>query len=650
MRPIIHSLEAAYSRLIFDVLPVVRSPAREFIPPKLALLDATAASGAKLRTVLGPVPSRVTDPDNVRGMVAEILDGVLADILASAEGPPDISLLREAVVTVRHHLAQDGIESDVLAWALPPSEQPLESTVVHQLLLDEARSGHSVGAHEIDGYVTKVLALEDAEQGFITLVGELLACTRDLAPEQITVAQLELIQVRALPFCALGVLRGVAMWFLLDREELDVTRSDETRLLVETLGTMQSTAVIDVFTAYFMSNVAKLTTLADAGGSRAVIQEALNYLYPNLGLELSTDADSPFPADDALHLSVVLHQEDVQRFLGFTAARWTLVYPRPAAPDFYHRAPPERAYHRLVEVKLQDIAIKATSEMDLQYGRLLGVFGHHSGSLFKASGAFHIWAACNRGETPTRHETKHMLDKLLPVWGISQAISLIQKVDEESGLTVPESWIDRKWLESPELGNQASVAINQLVRYVYDNATNDPPAMPWIICSHHDTLQNIGWNDDPDHRTSTLHTLPPFLDDPIIYDKTLALTIGLFEMVNNARKYPPMRGWGRSVRKALDKLPHWEQVVAVNIKELPGEIAVILEQPLLMGVDGAIPSSRSLDRIRIFEYQCLRGLVATGELEQCGTTSNPHIVRARQRWTFRWGELLTVLRRTEHGS
>lgn len=249
-----------------------------------------------------------------------------------------------------------------------------------------------------------------------------------------------------------------------------------------------------------------------------------------------------------------------------------------------------------------------------EYSNLLGVFGHHVGTLFKTSGALRLWS--DRSQSP---EVRRVIHNLLPVWGVSQAISLHKKQGEQGQL--PADWVIAGWNEP--------AAILESLRAFIANQMTEEPFLPWFL---------EGARLLPGERG--LLSLPPLNDNPVVLDKTLALTIGLLEMLNNLRKYPEARGAGREDRRELNELPEQERRVDLICVLENGSAVVQLEQPVVTTGESGIPQSRSLDRIRALEGRLLGGLVETGKPEKVGETSLPHIWRIRQRWVYYWGRLV----------
>ncbi|MBI3924247.1 MAG: hypothetical protein HY319_01780 [Armatimonadetes bacterium] len=263
-------------------------------------------------------------------------------------------------------------------------------------------------------------------------------------------------------------------------------------------------------------------------------------------------------------------------------------------------------------------------EQAAEYGSLLGVFGHHVGTLFKTSGALHLWSGGEASEPVQR-----VLDNLLPIWGISQAISLYKKQGEQEWRELLSGWVAPGWAERADLAARVADSLRHMVRYIYGAGQAEAPFLPWTL------------DGEPlSGRDERLSTLPPLCDNPVLFDKTLAFTIGLLEMLNNLRKYPEARGAGREDRRELAGLEPGEKNVEVRCRAEDGEAFVEVVQPVVTDPDGGIPASRSLERIRTLEFRLLRGLVETGSAEPIARTSLPHIVRVRQRWTYRWGRLL----------
>lgn len=261
-------------------------------------------------------------------------------------------------------------------------------------------------------------------------------------------------------------------------------------------------------------------------------------------------------------------------------------------------------------------------EQASEYSSLLGVFGHHVGTLFKTSGALELWSNPNRDP-----EVGRVLDRLLPIWGISQAIALHKKQGEQDWQNLIGGWVDPGWAESEE---EVCRSVRDLVRYLHGSGP-DAPFLPWF-------LDGEAMLFEP----TPLPTLPPLADNPILMDKTLALTIGLVEMLNNLRKYPEARGAGREDRRELMELAEDERRVQFAVWNESDTAVLEFVQPVVTTGDGSIPRSRSLERIRALETRLLHGLVETGEAEWLEATSLPHIVKIRQRWSYRWKRLLST--------
>jgi len=255
-----------------------------------------------------------------------------------------------------------------------------------------------------------------------------------------------------------------------------------------------------------------------------------------------------------------------------------------------------------------------------EYSNLLGVFGHHVGTLFKTSGALRLWSDPKQSE-----EVKQVLDNLLPIWGVSQAISLHKKQGDRQSAGLPNDWVQAGSGSIEEVKE----SLESLVGYVYGSGP-EQPFLPWIV---------NGAPLFPGSRRG-LRSLPPLADNAMIFDKTLALTIGLVEMLSNLRKYPEARGSGREDRRELAELREDERRVEI-LCEADSEVAwVEIRQPVVTTGRGEIPRSRSLDRIRALESRLLGGLVETGSPFMRQTTSLDHVVRIGQRWSYHWGRLL----------
>lgn len=259
-----------------------------------------------------------------------------------------------------------------------------------------------------------------------------------------------------------------------------------------------------------------------------------------------------------------------------------------------------------------------------EYSSLLGVFGHHVGTLFKTSGALGLWSDQNLPP-----EVKRVFDNLLPIWGISQAISLHKKRGEKERRALMESWVRTSMVESPALAPEIEASLEALVRHVY-HSQQEAPFLRWQL------------NGEPLDETTPggLKTLPPLDDSPRLFDKTLALTIGLLEMLTNVRKYPEARGAGREDRRELGELSQEQRCVRVSCRVTSTIAEVEVLQPIVTAPDGTVPRSRSLDRIRALETSLLGGLVATSQAELVGSTELEHILMIRFVWSYHWARLI----------
>jgi hypothetical protein len=272
----------------------------------------------------------------------------------------------------------------------------------------------------------------------------------------------------------------------------------------------------------------------------------------------------------------------------------------------------------LVDLVCEMVGHHIVIQQGSEYSNLLGVFGHHIGTIFKTSGALQLWS-----DPETEPRVKDVLGHLLPVWGISQAISLHKKRGEKAHKELLATWVKKPEV-SPESLTDALVS---LISYTY-HSTPEESFFPWTV------------DGQPVPKVSGLRSLPPLDDVPGIFDKTLALTVGLLEVLTNVRKYPPSRGSGREDREDLAELPTQERVVKFRIDLQPGALNLEILQPVVTAPDGSIPRSRSLERIRALEQSLLGGLVGTQPEEIQQGTSTPYVVLVKHRWSYQFGQLV----------
>lgn len=373
--------------------------------------------------------------------------------------------------------------------------------------------------------------------------------------------------------------------------------------------------------------VAFLQVHPDSGLSRAVDQEPCREDF-QLPLEIAREAVQTNQTVTYLHESEEIAMEGGPEQTLLPSYNWTIACP----VNGLEKAQYLLCVSGMGAVKLRTLEDRATL-VDLvgelvghhivirqgsEYSSLLGVFGHHVGTLFKTSGALQVWSAPD-----TSSEVKRVLDHLLPIWGISQAISLHKKRGEKAHKALLETWVKNPAVDPAGLKR----ALEAMVAHVYHSPA-DPAFLPWRL------------NDAEVPSGEGLLSLPPLDDVPHLFDKTLALTIGLLEMLNNVRKYPSATGSGREDRRDLKELSAEERVVRVYCEVDHQSAHIEVYQPTVTAPDGSIPRSRSLHRIRALEHSLLGALVGTEPEMAVDTTSSPSIVIVKHRWTYRFGQLL----------
>ena len=257
-----------------------------------------------------------------------------------------------------------------------------------------------------------------------------------------------------------------------------------------------------------------------------------------------------------------------------------------------------------------------------EFSSLLGVFGHHVGTLFKTSGALGLWT--DNRLTP---ELQRVFGNLLPIWGISQAISLHKKGGEKENAALLYQWVCETSCRTDDLQSQVIASLVAFANYVHQSR-EEAPFLKWTV-----------QGEQPGLSTGLL-TLPPLNDSPKLFDKTLAFTMGLLEMLNNVRKYPEARGAGREDRRELKLLSEEERLVTIECRGDGAKAQLVMTQPVVTAPDGSIPQSRSLSRIRAMESRLLRGWVDTGAPEVIGATDYDHILKVQQVWSFHWKALV----------
>jgi len=268
----------------------------------------------------------------------------------------------------------------------------------------------------------------------------------------------------------------------------------------------------------------------------------------------------------------------------------------------------------VAEILGHHLAVQQAAE----YSGLLNVFGHHVGTLFKASGALELYSSSQDAGV------RRVIERVLPVWGVSQAISLHKKEGEAAWEALIKQWVEPGIPQEPDLG----LAVKALVGFVYGSG-EEPPFLPW-------TFAGVPVEG------SSLVSLPPLRDQPLLFDKTLAFCVGLLELLANLRRYPEARGAGREDRRQLSQIDESEREVRFEVKFFEGSLRLEVEQPLVTKPDGNLPRSASLQRIQALESRLLRSLVETGPLQWSGPTSSPVVVRTRQTWTYHWRRLCLV--------
>lgn len=660
-------LERAYLHLLASILPSLSSRRRAHIPGQLVILDSLGKT-PKLRSV-PPLceqdESKSTRANQaIKDAVAEVRRGLGGGLVVNQAS------IKEAINILWRNL---GPERGILRFLAQEKEHEIEGSFFNSVIVPQMLNAQrtSEGFYEAGPYIRSVNFTDGAvDEAFEALVSEAAICTHELTTIE-NVKPENIIPI-FVPISALGIFRGVAVWFLLDADERQEVEADMKKKLTlglaNTLNAMYSNAVIDVFTAYWMGKLGDLTI---SGGSqfRRVADDAFYYLYPCKSFEIDGAGDSA----DEFCLEIQFSNNTVQKFLNFSKCHWQLIYPKELGCFFnwgddahtYTRVrsadTASKEYIGLVEAKLRDVALTATEFLNQEHWRILEVLGHHTGNLFKASGAINLINSYNRRQHVEGEAAVRSLKALMPIWGIASAISFIQKKDvgsQNGGAYKPGNiqhdttlrvWLKEEAVHKPEaeLGREVYDVIVNLVRYVYDSSSAGEPFLKWIVepPAGIDSTVLIGEWGPADGRVGELKSLPYFNDVPGLFDKTSAITLGLFEMVRNIRAYPDRSvASGLDIAEELGLLQPAEKTVRVRCRIAGSEFELACEQPVLLR-EGHIPDSETLRKIRDVESTGFEGWVRTGRLLKHAKTSRSQIVVGSQAWCFNWQKILGEARR-----
>lgn len=375
----LRDLESAYSQLVLDTLPVLKYPdlsAADWrdAEPTLLVVGPDDNLDACIRTI-----PRTRDAKGSR--VSRQLQTISSEVVAELDSKGSISLdsagglltsLSAGIKELRQRIESIGGMPHVIDakadFALEV-QHPVEGSLFLDLIAPRVRFPQADHRYlSIDSYLAKTrFDAADAKTrtgAFHALLCEAANATmhQKWVNEQILAG----ISAVVLPFSALGVLRGAAVWFCCGeyhRQQI-ATNLDEacrTTGLEGALGDLYSAAVIDVFEAFLLSRLEQ-STLPSAGGSGSVPRGPFRYLFPCSNAVFIEEGVSD-RADSATEITISLSDPDVRRYLGASGIRWDLLYPV-ATCDLStspKKAESRRtAFQQLIEAKLRHIPMSAS--------------------------------------------------------------------------------------------------------------------------------------------------------------------------------------------------------------------------------------------------------------------------------------------------
>ena len=278
-------------------------------------------------------------------------------------------------------------------------------------------------------------------------------------------------------------------------------------------------------------------------------------LIPVLSESLSAATQAAF-AESLSEIATITFEKHfgAPTFLESTNTIWNIIshlfpYPRPRLtaegdqgeeiklPGFEHRLflvfseRGSRLPYRLLEKQ----SLRHTVEQQLQkaalriqslYKEALFVFGHQAGKLFQESGL--------PGFAPGKdRHLQGMKNRLYHAWGMAEAISALKHL----GRGLPDEWFPRSLLTGSRWTEDVTGRVLDICFFFLSGALTNMPET-WVIdirTPEKADLQKIGQIKarfgDP------LSVLPPLAEDQAGIAGTLALTVGLAELIRNARNH-----------------------------------------------------------------------------------------------------------------
>jgi hypothetical protein len=663
----------AHLRTLLKFLPKFQSTRRKgkAVQGMIVVLDSIE-EGAEKGTYLRSVPHAVWGPEEeilakrreILTLMGKVIQELEADkVLEGGKLEVSPQQICEALIRLRQRMdEQDG---KVLGTLLEETAHAIKGSVFDSRVIPQLEENIASGKKErwvfVKNYIRETsFEGEAVRPAFQALLSEVAATTCDLDIQQITPERVASISPLVLPFSALGVPRGAAVWFLLGEDEFKEIKGevqsdkpvdsqpqrpqiDNIQGLVDVLSIFYSGAVIDIFTAYFIERLVRYPGKWNKEKFLEIAEQPFAYLYPSSRVTfLAREDERHENGDNDKVMEIRFNNPELVEFLGASGVRWELLYSKRLGSFLSWLDQKEEAklfeetYHNQIEVALMALPSMVEQRLGVEYGQLMNMFGHHIGSLFKTSGVMNLREAYDRDCSPDHSEVRQVIDKLLPIWGVSRAVSLLkrQKTENEAWKIYKE-WINADWVRNNGAGPELPGAILNLIRYVFDFASDQEPELDWIVLHPDGRRDRWEWQENNANRTTRLSPLPCFVDEAIVFDKTLAITIGLFEMVTNIRRYPKRDAAGREDLKLLEALSPKEREVYVEYSDKDGVFAVSLEQPCTEPHQESV----SLKLITPIEGRLFDGLIQTEQFTKMGETSSERVNRYRQTWTFSWQKL-----------
>lgn len=538
------SVERAYLQMVTSILPRFPVFGGNELTGELFFVDMLDTADPLLKAMPVVACANAQREDAEDGLrLRDILTRVSADSYLHRGDDSAPTIIAKSVQKIRHAFRPKTRGSSSYAVALQCLHEERRHPVSGSAFEAYAESLKlRLGAKQpwvpFEGYIRHVRFTEaHSQEALQALVTEVAVATRHRQTAEITPELVASLSPVMLPFTALGVLRGGAVWWPTD----DVERTALCKGLADAcvrnhlvgrLSATYSGAVIDVFAAYLLR---QLDATDAAGDARTeVVLRALRYLFPCTSVE----PVDPLANPERGTVTLEFLDEDIVEFTGLEAVRWTIDPTFYIAPDASNRmnpdAPDENNPHlRLVELKLRDVALAASRAVERHYDNAAYIFGHDLKNRLQELGHGAARRRLLAGEPGAVEGAARVLEKLDVFYGTAE---LFRGVGKMRAGQLPSTWVAA---DSPDWPAGLSAAhLDETEASLHAIVRNT--VRPYVQTAAFELRQLLGTERhrvDLDVEVDWKDLRIPPLASGATPAGIMALTAGLMEIVRNAVRH-----------------------------------------------------------------------------------------------------------------